>query len=146
MSRTGDWYAPPETMTSRSARTVSRTLSRDELDAHGAVALEDDALDEDVRADLEIGPVRRRMEERVRRAAAHAVPLRELEARDPLGLVDVQVLDVLYPASTAASSSASMNGDMERLSDTERGPPTPWNSSGPRSLSSDRLKYGSTSS
>ena len=35
-----------------------------------------------------------------------------------------------YPASTAASSSASMNGDMERLSDTERGPPTPWNSSG----------------
>ena len=47
-----------------------------------------------------------------------------------------------YPASTAASSSASMNGDMERLSDTERGPPTPWNSSGPRSLSSDRLKYG----
>ena len=68
-----------------------------ELDTHGAIALEDDALDEDVRADLEVGPVRHRMEERVRRAAAHAVPLRELEARDSLGLVDVQVLDVRIP-------------------------------------------------
>ena len=69
----------------------------DELDADGAIALEDDALDEDVRADLEVGPVRHRMEERVRRAAAHAVALRELEARDALGLVDVQVLDVRVP-------------------------------------------------
>jgi hypothetical protein len=42
----------------------------DELDADGAIALEDDALDEDVRADLEVRPVRYGMEERVRRAAA----------------------------------------------------------------------------
>ena len=39
-----------------------------------------------------------------------------------------------------------MNGCIERLSDTARGPPTPWNSLSPRSLSSERLKYGSTSS
>ena len=39
-----------------------------------------------------------------------------------------------------------MNGVIERLSDTARGPPTPWNSLSPRSLSSERLKYGSTSS
>ena len=51
-----------------------------------------------------------------------------------------------YPACTAASSSASISGHMERLSETVSGPPTPWNSLAPRSLSSERLKYGSTSS
>ncbi len=51
-----------------------------------------------------------------------------------------------YPACTAASSIRSVNLLIERLSDTESGPPTPWNASSPRSLSSERLKYGSTSS
>ena len=69
----------------------------DEVDADGSIALEDEPLDEDEVADLEVGPVRHRMEERVCRAAAQAVPLRELEARDALRLVDVQVLDVRVP-------------------------------------------------
>ena len=67
----------------------------DELDADRAVAVEDDPLDEDAGADLEVRPSRYRMQERVGRAAAHAVSLRELEARDALGAVDVQVVDVL---------------------------------------------------
>ena len=45
-----------------------------------------------------------------------------------------------YPAWTAASSCASISGQSERLSDTASGPPTPWNSLSPRSLSSERLK------
>ena len=51
-----------------------------------------------------------------------------------------------YPASTAAASIASTSGCIERLSETASGPPTPWKASSPRSLSSARLKYGSTSS
>ena len=47
-----------------------------------------------------------------------------------------------YPACTAASSSASISGHIERLSDTVSGPPTPWNSLSPRSLSSDALEVG----
>ena len=50
------------------------------------------------------------------------------------------------PASTLASIIVSISGLMERLSDTLIGPPAPWNASSPRSLSSERLKYGSTSS
>ena len=52
----------------------------DELDADGAVALEDDPLDEHAGPHFEVRPVRRRMEEGVGRAAPHAVALRELEA------------------------------------------------------------------
>ena len=40
----------------------------------------------------------------------------------------------------------SVNLLIERLSDTESGPPTPWKALSPRSLSSERLKYGRTSS
>ena len=66
-----------------------------ELDADGTVALEDEPLDEHSRDDLEVRPALRRMEERVGGGAAQAVPLRELEARDALRAVDVQVRDVL---------------------------------------------------
>ncbi len=51
-----------------------------ELDADGAVALEDEPLDEHTRDDLEVRPALRRMEEGVGGRAAQAVPLRELEA------------------------------------------------------------------
>ena len=51
-----------------------------------------------------------------------------------------------YPAWTAASSIVSISGCIERLSEIDSGPPTPWYSLSPRSLSSERLKYGSTSS
>ena len=65
------------------------------LDADGAVALEDDPLDEDARAHLEVRAVGDGVEERVRRAAAQAVALRELPARDALRPVDAQILDQL---------------------------------------------------
>ena len=67
----------------------------DELDADGAVALEDEALDEDAGPHLQVRPPCCRVQERVRGAAAHAVPLGELEAGDALGPVDVQVVDQL---------------------------------------------------
>ncbi len=50
------------------------------------------------------------------------------------------------PASTLASIMVSMSGLIALLSDTLIGPPAPWKASSPRSLSSERLKYGSTSS
>ena len=119
----------------------------DELDADGAVALEDDPLDEDaVAVTSRFGLLGRRVQERIRRAAPHAVALRELEARDALRAVDVQVLDQLVAGLDRGLQLASISGLIERLSETARGPPTPWNSFSPRSLSSERLKYGSTSS
>jgi hypothetical protein len=50
------------------------------------------------------------------------------------------------PAAAAASTHASAIGLFERLSLTVSGPPLPWYSFSPRSLSSLRLKYGRTSS
>ena len=50
------------------------------------------------------------------------------------------------PACTPASTKAEHMTLRDRLSDTGSGPPAPWNSSAPRSLSSARLKYGSRSS
>ena len=67
----------------------------DELDADGALALEHEPLGEDRDDDLQVRPPFGRVEERVGGAAAQAVPLGELEARDALGAVDVQVGDVL---------------------------------------------------
>ena len=51
-----------------------------------------------------------------------------------------------YPASCAASISASCSGWSVRRSETPSGPPVPWNSFAPCSWSSALRKYGSTSS
>ena len=51
-----------------------------------------------------------------------------------------------YPAASAASSHTPDRKLCARPSETDSGPPTPWYSSAPRSLSSARLKYGSISS
>ena len=45
-----------------------------------------------------------------------------------------------WPACTAASIIVSTSGCIERLSETLSGPPTPWNASSPRSLSSRALE------
>ena len=50
------------------------------------------------------------------------------------------------PASAAASIHASDIGLRDRFSATGSGPPAPCSSDAPRSLSSARRKYGSTSS
>ena len=117
-----------------------------ELDADRAVALEHDPLDEDAGRDLEVRPALGGVEERVGGAAPQAVALRELEAGDALGPVDVEVVDVLVARLHRRLELGIDQGLIERPSETASGPPTPWNSSSPRSLSSERLKYGSTSS
>jgi hypothetical protein len=68
---------------------------RNRLDADGAVALEDDPLDEHAGGDLEVRPPLGRVQERVGGAAAQPVALSQLEARDAFGLGHVQVGDVL---------------------------------------------------
>ena len=64
----------------------------DELDADGAVPLEDDPLDVDGVAHLQVRPVDHRVEIRVGGAAAEAAALRELEAADAVLLCTVQVV------------------------------------------------------
>ena len=118
-----------------------------DLDPDGAGALEQDPQRHRVGEHVQVRPLLGRMQEGGGGRAAAPVPLRELEAPDALlaGAVEVGVeLVAREPASPRSSSSIS--GLMARLSDTLSGPPTPWNSSSPRSLSSERLKYGSTSS
>ena len=64
----------------------------DELDADGALPVEDDPLDVDGVAHLEVRPVQHRVEIRVGRAAAEAAALRQLEAADAVLLRAVQVV------------------------------------------------------
>ena len=47
---------------------------------------------------------------------------------------------VFSPVAAAASTKASASGCIECESETLSGPPAPWNSEAPRSLSSARLK------
>ena len=50
------------------------------------------------------------------------------------------------PCSRAAAMNASQAGDLYRGSLTASGPPAPWYAEAPRTLSSDRRKYGMRSS
>ena len=95
ISSTGDWYAPPETITSRSARTVSRTPFRTSSTPTARSPSNTSRSTKTPGRDLQVRPPLGRVEEPVGGAAAQAVPLGELEARDALRAVDVQVVDVL---------------------------------------------------
>ena len=118
-----------------------------DLDADGAGALEQDPQRHRVGDHVQVRALHRRVQEGAGGRAAQPVALRELEAADALlaGAVEVGVVLVAGERRRPRSSRRSA-GSCERLSDTVSGPPTPWNSSSPRSLSSERLKYGSTSS
>ncbi|MND05026.1 hypothetical protein D3C83_255850 [compost metagenome] len=50
------------------------------------------------------------------------------------------------PTAAAAARNLAFNGRGERRSATLSGPPIAWNSDAPRSLFSDFMKYGRTSS
>ena len=86
------------------------------------------------------------MQEGVRRAAAQAAALRELEAPDTFLARSVEVRVVLVAGEARRLEHrvdervhGAALGHAQRSADA-------WKASSPRSLSSERLKYGSTSS
>ena len=97
MSRTGDWYAPAETITSRSARTVSTFPSWTTSTPTARSPSKTMRCASTLGAHLQVRPVRHRVQVRVGGRAALAVALVDLEAGDPLRAVDVEVGDVLVP-------------------------------------------------
>ncbi len=97
---------------------------------------------------VEVRPRARRMQEGGSRRPAAAVALRQLEAADALLARAVEVVGCARGRRCTARLDHRLDrsGSSSGCRDTLSGPPAPWNASSPRSLSSERLKYGSTSS
>ena len=112
----------------------------DDFDAARPRPIEQNPGRERVRDDLQVWTAERRMEKGDRGAAAHAVALGELIEADAVLLLAVEVGIAGMPASTPASTKASISEYRDRPSLTVNGPRLPWNWSSPRSLASDRRK------
>ena len=83
--------------------------------------------------------------------AVHAVarfPPRMLRCANPAPSISAPLQSSLYgsPYSVHASTNATLTGLGSWLRVTGSGPPAPWYCDSPSSKSSERLKYGSTSS
>ncbi len=140
ISRTGDWYAPADTITSRSARTVSRMPPET---SSTPTARSPSKTMRSTRTPVRTSRFGRPSAGRRNASAGlQRMPFRcvSWKRETPSGRSTFRSSMCAYPAATAASSCASIKGHSERLSETASGPPTPWNSFAPRSLSSERLK------